>query len=202
MLSQINSDLYAWVRVPGTKIDYPVAQRSGDDSFYLNHDMYREWRFAGCIYSEDINKKDFSDPLTVLYGHNMANGSMFQNLHLFADEKFFDEHPFIYIYTSDEVIAYEIFAAYVYDNRHILRSLDNVDEEQKEEAYEEYLSEILSGNLPGERLREDLEVTSGDHILTLATCVGNAPEQRYLVQGVKVWSGTPGEYIEKKDELS
>ena len=90
-LWEINTDLYAWIKIPNTAIDYPVAQYPGDDdSYYLNHNMYKESAFAGCIYTEKLNKKDFSDPNTVLYGHNMQNGTMFRALHSFRDKDFFD----------------------------------------------------------------------------------------------------------------
>ena len=122
-LGEINPDIYAWITIKDTNIDYPVAQREGDDTFYLHHDLYGDPKFAGCIYSEDKNAKDFSDPLTVLYGHNMRNGSMFQNLHKFRDPEFFDSHPEFYVYTADHRYTYRIFAAYVFDNRHLINSL-------------------------------------------------------------------------------
>ena len=65
-LQKTNSDIYAWIRIPDTKIDYPIAQREGDPSYYLSHDMYQQPRFAGCIYTEDCNSKDFMDPNTCL----------------------------------------------------------------------------------------------------------------------------------------
>lgn len=67
-LTAINTDIYAWIRIPNTKIDYPIAQRAGDDGFYLKHDMYQQPRIAGCIYTEDCNSKDFTDPNTVIMG--------------------------------------------------------------------------------------------------------------------------------------
>lgn len=85
---KINSDIYAWIYVPGTRIDYPVAQSQESDDHYLKYNFKNEPEFAGCIYTEKANKKDFSDPNTIFYGHNMRNGSMFQNLHKFEDEAF------------------------------------------------------------------------------------------------------------------
>ena len=65
LLLDINPDLYAWLLVNDTNIDYPVAQHPEDDYFYLNHDMYGEPRFAGCPFTMLANKMDFSDPNTV-----------------------------------------------------------------------------------------------------------------------------------------
>ena len=81
-LKKNNSDLYAWITIPDTNIDYAVAQSelSEDDNFYLNHNIDKEYEFAGTIYSQHKNSKDFSDFCTVLYGHNMLNGTMFATL--------------------------------------------------------------------------------------------------------------------------
>lgn len=179
-LAGINPDIYAWIRIPDTNIDYPIAQRAGDDTFYLKHDMYQEPRFAGCIYTEDCNSKDFTDPNTVIYGHNMKNGSMFQNLHLFADADFFREHPDVYIYTPDGVLAYKVFAAYTYDDRHIMNSFDFNDPE----VFQSYLDEIFHVRSMDANIRDDINVTVNDHIITLATCIGGQPRSRYLVQAV------------------
>lgn len=76
------------IRVPDTQIDYPVLQREENDTYYLRHNSSGRYAFAGSIYTEEANSRDFKDPMTVLYGHNMRDGSMFQNLHFFEDETF------------------------------------------------------------------------------------------------------------------
>lgn len=185
-LAGINADIYAWIRIPDTKIDYPIAQRAGDDSYYLSHDMYQEPRFAGCIYTEDCNSKDFMDPNTVIYGHNMKNQTMFQNLHLFSDTDFFNKHPDVYIYTPDGVLRYKVFAAYTYDNRHIMNSFDFNDPE----VFQQYIDDIFSVRSMSANIRDDVEVTADDHIITLATCIGGQTNSRYLVQAVLIKGGS------------
>ena len=183
-LTAINKDIYAWIRIPNTKIDYPILQKAGDDSFYLKHDIYQQPRLAGSIYTEDCNKKDFSDPNTVIYGHNMRNLTMFQNLHLFADKEFFDENPYVYIYTPNQILVYEIFAAYTYDDRHIMNSFDFSDPK----VYAQYLQDIFAVRAMDKNLREDIIVTGEDKIITMATCIGGKTDARYLVQAVLVHS--------------
>ena len=112
----------------------------------------------------------------------MKNGSMFQNLHKFADEEFFDEHPYVYIYTPEHVLAYKVFAAYVYDNRHILNSFDFNDRD----VFEDYLENVFQVRSMDKHIREDVSVTADDRIITLSTCVGGQPESRYLVQAVLI----------------
>lgn len=76
-LWNLNPDVYAWIDVPGTEISYPVLQSAEDISYYLEHTIEGEKTLPGAIYSENYNSKDFSDYNTILYGHNMRNGTMF-----------------------------------------------------------------------------------------------------------------------------
>ena len=184
VLEEMNPELYAWIQVPGTEIDYPVAQHGGDDqTFYLHHDMYQQPQFAGCIYTENINSKDFRDPVTVLYGHNMKNGTMFQNLFLFQDADFFEKNKYVYIYTRDKILVYEIFAAYPYDDRHILTSFDFSDEQ----VLENYLEESQHPRSMEAMVREEAEVTTESPVITLSTCIAGQTDQRFLVQAVLMY---------------
>lgn len=183
-LQEINKDLYAWIRIPNTSIDYPVAQAdaSTDDIFYLEHNMYKEWAFAGCLYTEKVNKKDFSDPNTIIYGHNMANDTMFRHLIYFRDEAFFEENPYIYIYLPGRKLTYEIFSAYEYDDRHIMNSFDFSDKQ----VFQEYLDYAMNPARAMMSTTRDIQVTSDDKIITLSTCLGDIDTSRYLVQGVLI----------------
>jgi sortase B len=174
-------DIYAWINIPNTKVNYPVVQSPTDDSFYLDHNAEKKYTKAGAIYSEIKNNKDFSDPNTVLYGHNMLNGSMFRDLHNFRkDENFWNENKYIYIYTPGHILTYEICAAYRYDNRHILNSFNFSDST----IFEEYLETVKNPKSLIMRTRE-VELNKDSKILTLSTCISN-PAYRYLVQGVLI----------------
>ena len=95
----MNPDVYAWIWIPGTNIDYPILQsETEDDAYYLNHTIEKKEGLPGTIYTEKYNGKEFSSPVTVVYGHNMKNGSMFADLHKYEDRSFFDANPYIYIY--------------------------------------------------------------------------------------------------------
>lgn len=184
-LKEINTDLYAWIYIPDTNVDYPVAQSISDhdDSFYLNHNIYREYQFSGTIYSQIKNALDFSDPVTVLYGHNMLNGSMFTTLHKFSDEEFFNTHTTCFVQTEDYLYTYLIYAAYVYDNRHILNSFNFADVDVRLEYFRSTLNPRTTSGL----VREGIELDKDSKILTLSTCnSGLGKNTRYLVQGVLV----------------
>lgn len=175
-----NSDIYAWIEIPGTAIDYPVVQRKGDNSYYLSHNTDGEEDAAGAIFTEDYNSKTFQDPNTVLYGHNMKNGSMFQNLLSYADRSFFDEHREVIVYMPDAVLHYKIFAAYLYDSRHLLQSFDFSDPI----VMGNYLESIQSLRSMTANIDTEMELVSTDRILTLSTCYKGQNDKRYLVQAV------------------
>jgi sortase B len=178
--TETNADIYAWIYIPDTMIDYPVLQHPTDNSYYLNYNIDGSKGYPGCIYTENYNAKDFSDPVTVMYGHNMKSGAMFAGLHKFEDSEYFDEHQYIYIYTPDKLLVYEIFAAHIYGNQHILLN-HNFESEYEVDAYLEEIEDTRSMKY---NRREGVEVNSKSHILTLSTCVANQSDKRYLVQGV------------------
>lgn len=179
-----NSDVYAWIYVPGTNVDYPVLQasRKETDSFYLEHNIDKKYEFAGSIYSEIQNSKKFTDPVTVLYGHNMKNGSMFASLHKFEDGSFFKKHDKIYIYLPNRRLTYEIYSAYIYDDRHILNSFDFSDKK----ILKNYQKYTLNPDTYIKNIRK-VKLNANSKILTLSTCTnGNNDNTRYIVQGVLV----------------
>ncbi len=186
-LKGINSELYAWIYVPDTNIDYPVAQHMdpNDQKYYLNYDFYGGGRYAGCIFSEYGTALDFSDPMTILYGHNMLDGSMFGDLHAFGDPEFFSTHPYFFIYTEDRILIYEVFAAYHYDNRHLPTSFNFFDPN----VLAQYLSEIRNLHTTVKNIREEAYATADDKILTLSTCISGEREKRMLVAAKQVFAG-------------
>ena len=179
-LRKENEDIYAWIYIPDTNIDYPILQHETDDSYYLNYNLDGTKGYPGCIYTEKLNAKDFSDYNTLIYGHNMKNGTMFHDLHKYEEETFFVEHPYIFIYTPDDVLVYEVYGAYEFTNAHILYSYDCFTEQ----GFSSYLQMIKQKYGEKGLFREEIEVTETDKIITLSTCVSGENEMRFLVQGV------------------
>lgn len=178
-LQEINPDVYAWLYVPDTSIDYPVVQRPGDANYYLRRDINGNDSTAGTLFTQYYNHTDWTDNLTVIYGHNMRDGSMFATLHNFEDSVFFEEHPYIYIYTPEYTLVYQVFAAYNYPDQHLLLSYTMNDHD----SFALYLDQVMSQDGLGININRDVEVTADDHVLTLSTCVSrNMGEYRYLVQ--------------------
>ena len=179
-LKKLNSDVYAWISIPGTKIEYPILQHPTDNTYYLNYNIDGSFGYPGCVYTEKENAKDFSDPNTVIYGHNMKNGSMFAGLHKYEDREFFDQNKTILIYTPEKTLTYKIFAAYIYDDRHLLYSFDF----DNKDVFKRYLDDIYARRDMTSNIDTNCTVTAEDKIITLVTCMGKQPGKRLLVQAV------------------
>ena len=179
-LQEKNPDIYAWIEVPGTVIDYPILQSADDDAYYLNHTVDKKEGLPASIYTEKLNKKSFSDNNTVIYGHNMKNGTMFAGLHDFADKEFFEENNEVIIYTPEKTLHYDIFAAYKSNDAHILMTYDFTNEQ----VYTSYLTNIYSLRNMSSNISDTIKVTPEDKIITLETCVAGDFHGRYLVQAV------------------
>lgn len=180
-LRKTNPEVVAWIYVPGTNIDYPIMQSLKSDDFYLHRDINGDYKYAGSIYMEYCNRDDFTDRVTVLYGHNMANGSMFAHLHKFANADFFKKHKKFYIYTDSRKLTYQIASGYVYDSRHIMNSFNFAEND----VFEEYLNFIQNPRSATRNTRSKLDhkLTTDDRVVTLSTCL-NSGDGRYLLQGV------------------
>ena len=181
----VNEDIIAWITIPGTNIDYPVLQHPSDDNYYLTHNIDGSSGYPGCIYIESLNSADFTDPNTVLYGHNLKAQTMFTELHKFENRDFFEENDEVIIYLPDRILHYQIFAAHVYDDRHLLYSFDFSDED----IYAGFLQSIYDIRDMSANINRDFTVTSQDRIITLVTCMPHATnpanaEKRLLVHAV------------------
>ena len=185
-----NADICGWLTLPdmtdpdnpGIISDYPILQSSDDpEDFYLDHDVSKKYKFAGSLYIQKMNYKDFSDPNTVIYGHNMINGSMFGKLKQFRNKDFFDKNETFYIYAPGHIYTYRIFSAFVYDNRHILNAFDFYSED----GFAAFLEQSLNPVSMVRNVREGVSVTTADRIVTFSTCTNNSKE-RYLVEGVLI----------------
>ena len=172
-LWEINPEIYAWIEIPGTSVAYPIVQSASDNSYYLNHTIEGMAGYPGSIYTEGINSKDFQDFNTMIYGHDMEDGSMFGGLHQFEDSEYLKNHETLIIYTPEHKLTYRIFMTLTYDDRHIMGSFDFSEKEEREA----YLATI--GNT-------DTEVTADSKIVTLSTCIATQPSNRFLVEAVLV----------------
>ena len=178
-----NSDIYAWISVPGTNVDYPVLQHPSDNGYYLYHNLNHSQGYPGCIYTENYNSKNWSDPVTVLYGHDMrSTGTMFHQLHKFEKQSFFDQHEYFYIYTPEKTQKYRIFSAFVNSNEHLLGSHNFYDKDE----FDAFFGTVLGTSNSVSHVREGVSIDSNSKIVALSTCIKNQPNNRYIIFGVLV----------------
>lgn len=181
-LQEKNPDIYAWIQIEGTNINYPVAQSASDNQYYLDHTIEGQAGLPGSIYTENWNTKVFTDYNTVIYGHDMRDGSMFQNLHNYTDETYMDEHRTVVIYTPEKKFTYQIFASVVYDDRHILHSFNFAYPEERQA----FLDSLAESRSMGNIIKDDVEVTPDSRLLTLSTCMTGQDNKRFIVEAVLI----------------
>jgi len=175
-----NPDIYAWLLLPGTDISYPVVQHPTDNSYYLNYTIDNVYGYPGSIYTENYNSKNFTDFNTVIYGHNMNNGSMFGTLDKYKDNEYFQQNNQLIIYTPDKQYTYRIFAAVSYNDRHLLVTFDTAGAEGRQE----FLDSIYSCNGINDQIDTGVPVDANSKLITLSTCLNTKSDGRYLIEAV------------------
>lgn len=178
-LQSVNTDVIGWIYVEALDdVSYPIVKGT-DNSTYLHMTYEKNYNFAGTIFIDYENSSDFNDCNTLIYGHNMKNGSMFGQLKEFSkDPETYKKSKYFWIFTPEKSYRYEIIAAYV----------TSVDSDTYTlfkgpgEEFQEYLNKITGYS--------EIQTTPGtmtvkDKIITLSTCTGNE-STRYVVQGKRV----------------
>ncbi len=176
--SSVNPDIYAWLYIPDTGIDEAVVQHPEDITYYSTHNSEGKDDEDGALYTQMFNSTDFSDNLTVIYGHNGGNDKEFSNLNVYADPDFFKSHPYIYVYTEDAILLYQTFAAYESDDKLLVVFYGTADDEM----YNIYLQKLEENIGIKSNLNRDNWPGSGDKVLTLSTGVTGKDDRRFLVQ--------------------
>lgn len=174
-LIDINDDVCGWIYMEDTVVSYPILQGPSND-FYLFRDYEKNYLVAGSIFLESTSARDFSDSHTIVYGHNMRNGSMFGSLDKFMDGQYRDEHPYIHILTADgQWHRYEIFSSYIADIDDGTFTIFNDNQQE----YDKYLALCAQKNL----YSNTTPPADGERILTLSTCTEDSDDyKRYVLQ--------------------
>lgn len=168
-LRKSNKDFKAWIAVPGANISLPVVQTTNNDK-YLNTGFNGKWLSGGTAFIDYLNKAPFSDMNTVIYGHNMRDGSMFGSIKNYKNINTFKKNPLIYVYTENETYVYKIYSVFLSsavktdDNGYVFGY--NFINLSSEENFASFMQEV--------KLRSyydtGVDYQSGDKILTLSTC--------------------------------
>lgn len=173
-LAEMNPDYSCWLYCPGSPIDYPVV-RGEDNKYYLHRLFNGEYNACGTLFIDYRNLPDFQDPNTLIYGHHMRNGSMFKTITYYAEQCYYEAHPFMLLIAPGETAIVEMFAGYTTDKRDHCYDIAISDDEDMQafvaEASEK--SDFIS----------EVEVGPGDRLVTLSTCAYAFENARYIAIG-------------------
>ena len=173
-LAEISPDIRGWIRLEGTRVDYPVMQ-SRDNDYYLSRAVNGTWNKVGTPFIDFRNNGDFSDRLTVIYGHYMGDGSMFASLDRWQQEAYLAEHPVMYLNTPSCNYRVDIIAGFT-------TPADS-------DAYRYEFSSIMDIQNWISWIREmsvihpDIELSPVDRFLTLSTCAYSYEDARTVLIG-------------------
>lgn len=180
LLQKQNPDICAWIEIPDTCISYPVLKDEEAPDFYLNHDSMKKESISGALFIDEYNERDFSDNVTVIYGHHMSYGEFFGRLQsYYQDEESFRQNHEIRLYLPEEMRTYEVFAAVPYEKIHLLYNYDFTD---MLEHYVFFDRVFQVRSLVAQR-DEDNYPKFGEKVIILSTCLEGDNTQRYLVMG-------------------
>lgn len=175
LLKEMNANVVGWLYCEGTPINYPVVQ-SSDNSYYLKHLFNNQTNSSGAIFMDALNSPNMTDANTVIYGHNMKNGTMFAALENYRYQSYYEQHPVMYYLTEEKSYRIDIFAAY--------------NDSGVSETYTIFFDspQTLSDYLQRSWSKSDIDTSSldmsvNDNIVTLATCTYDFNDARYIVQG-------------------
>ena len=178
-----NNDTVGWIKMEGTKINYPVLQTPDDPNYYLYRDFDKKESKRGSIYAwgeADINKP--SDNIT-LFGHHMADGSMFAALNQYTSKDAWDKNNLIFFDTLTEYHTYKIFA--------VFKTSANVGEgfsyhKFVDAANEQEFNEFVSTCKKLSFYDTGITPVYGDKLICLSTCEYTLDNGRLVVAAVRI----------------
>lgn len=179
-----NADIRAWIEIENTNINYPVLQDS-DNKYYLNHNYKKNQTISGSIFLDKNYSWDLPSSNLLIYGHNMPNGTMFQNLLQYKNKEFYIKHPTIRFTTNSEDVNYEIMS--VFQSKVYYKSEQNVFKyynfinAENEEEYNEFIENVKKLSF------YDTGITAeyGEQLMTLSTCSYHTTDGRFVVVAKK-----------------
>ena len=174
-LGDVNEDIVAWLYGEGTVLNYPVV-KGEDNSYYLSHLFDGSDNASGCLFLDSRNSSDFSDDNTIIYGHNMKNGTMFAFINQYQEQSYYDQHPSMFLLTPNGNFEVHLFAGFLEDvnGNAWQRAFQNENEKIKWLEEARNASTFVSDTIPSKE----------DKIVTFSTCSNASEDVRYVLMGV------------------
>lgn len=176
-----NTDFVGWIKINDTNIDYPVVQNRQSNAYYLHRNFEREYSSSGIPFM-DFQCDALSDN-TVIYAHNMRNGTMFHDLLKYADEEFFNSHKTVEFDTLTDTGKYEIFAVIrtKVGSKNEFKYYDFINAKAPAE-FDAFIAECIKRSI----YKTEIIPGCGEKILTLSTCSYNTDNERFVVFARKI----------------
>ncbi len=169
------SDVVAWIYCEDSPIHYPVVQAE-DNDYYLRRLLDGSWNLAGSLFMDFKNAEDFSDWNSIIYGHNMKNGSMLGSLLKYKQQEYYEEHPIWYLLTPDSNYKIQLLAAYTTTGDDPITYSIPVTVEERDILIEQAKQQSsFSANV---------EIGAQDKLIMFSTCVYDFDNARYVLLGV------------------
>lgn len=174
-----NPQMFGYIKIEGTKVDYPVAQAQ-NNKYYLNHDFYGSSTSYGAIFASHIDSINPLPRNTLLYGHNMKDGARFAAITNYKSLEYFKEHPVIEFNTLYEKHKWKVYAAIITNG-----NIDGDDgyffdftfDNCSDTCYAEFIEEVDKRKL----YNTGVDLTTDDKIITLCTCSYEFDNARLIV---------------------
>lgn len=166
-----NKDYIGWIYVPGTKISYPVVA-SEDNVDYLHHNFAGNYNFPGTIFLDARCKDGLTAPYSIIYGHNMRDGSMFAGLKKFLKEDYAKKHPLFWMLTPDGNMLYQVYS--LYTTTPADKAIFDFDREEISYAWEDAYLEKWKKLKENSLISTDVELKEEDQCLTMVTCTDDS----------------------------
>ena len=176
-LAKINPEIYGWIYIPGTNINYPLV-KGGNNDHYIEYDFYGNESSLGAIFADCRARNEIleNDNL-VIYGHNIrTKGVMFNHLLKYQDKDFFDKNEYIYIYTVNGSYKFRVFSFYQTSITNNYTKMLFYSEEE--------LAEFFHVSAGSSMFRRDGIDYKGEMLLTLSTCTNGEADERYALHAV------------------
>ena len=173
-LWEINEDIIGWIYSPGTIIDYPVL-RADDYSWYLSRLPDGTFNANGSIFLDYNHSPDFSEPISVIYGHHMMSGAMFGTLPNYRQQSFYEDHPVMFLYTPNRNYRVDLMYGFVVGERQW---------RARAFMFEENIPSLLTFAAEETTFNSGVHWSVGDRILAMSTCEYDFDDARYVVLGI------------------
>jgi sortase B len=177
-LKKTNKDVVGWIQFETFSLSYPIVQDSGDN-YYLNHTFKKQKNSSGSIFIGPSNSSSFQDTNTVIFGHNMKNGSMFGLLGRYKEKSYFTYNQYFRIYTPNGTQRYQIFSVY---KASINGSAYTIWGSTGSAEYGKWIKELKKNSM----YDTGVSVSASDTIVTLSTCVSGDTEKRLVILAKRI----------------